>query len=169
MKTQNSAQPQGHSTPAQMRISGQEEDGLFPGTIILTQRGEVPVEHLTKADKVITRNSGFSPLLDVTHHWMDTNCVRVRAGSLGHTRPEADMDLPASQHVLIRDWRAESIFGQSQAFAPIGALVDEEFITDLGQQYVVVYQLSFERPQVIYAGGMELCIYPRKAQHRHAA
>ena len=50
--------------------------------------------------------------------------VRIKAGSLGHTRPGHDTVLPAHQKVLLRDWRlAQALFGAPQALAP-GAQTD---------------------------------------------
>ena len=58
--------------------------------------------------------------------------------------------------MLIRDWRAKAMFGQPQAVVPAFELIDDEFIRDEGLQMLDLCILSFDRPHVIYAGGMEI-------------
>ena len=130
--------------------------GLVEGTLLLTQRGEVAVEDLQSGDKVISRNSGFARLTNVTQTSVQTHMVSIAAGSLGHTRPEQDILVPAGQHILIRDWRAQAMFGKGQAMVAADELVDGEFVLDVGLQQQRIYHLEFDTPQVIYAGGLEI-------------
>jgi len=131
-------------------------DGILHGTIVLTLRGEVAVENLLPGDKVITRDSGVAIVEHAEALKTLLHTVTVKAGSLGHTRPETDVTIPADQHILIRDWRARSIFGRDQAIVPAKALVDQEFVTDNGVQDVIVYQICLQSQHTIYAGGLEL-------------
>lgn len=130
--------------------------GLTEGTIVLTADGEIPVEFLTPGDRIVTRGTGLVPLAGVTRSSGMTRRILFAAGSLGHTRPESDLILPADQRVLVRDWRAAALAGRAQAALRAAALVDGEFIRDLGPGRVRLFQLRFDRPQVIYAGGMEV-------------
>jgi len=66
--------------------------------------------------------------------------------------------IPAAQQILIRDWRAQSMFGKPQAIVQAGQLVDGEFILDLGTRDLHIVQLTFERPHVIYADGLEISV-----------
>lgn len=130
--------------------------GIPSGTIVLTLQGEMPVEYIESGDRIITRNSGAVRLIRRETRRVSVPVVRILAGSLGDTRPESDTMLPAAQAVLLRDWRAKAMFGQPQAVAAAGALVDDEFITDLGLREMVLHHLVFDRDQVVYAGGLEL-------------
>jgi hypothetical protein len=138
--------------PFQLPFAG----GLPSGTIVLSQDGEIPVEFLSPGDRVITRDAGLVTLRDVVRIRDVTTAVRFAAGSLGHMRPDQDLVLPADQKVLIRDWRAQSMFGQTQAMVSASRLIDGEFVRDLGRQTMILHQLVFDRAHVIYAGGLEL-------------
>lgn len=130
--------------------------GFATGTIVLSQDGELPVEYLTPGDRIITRDSGFAQLRQMTQSKQLVRVISFVAGSLGQTRPDSDVVLPAGQPILIRDWRARALFGSAQAMARADALIDGEFVTDLGVQEMTFFQLHFDQPHVLYAGGMEL-------------
>lgn len=133
-------------------------DGLIAGTIVLTGDGEIPVQYLSEGDRIITRNAGMVRLSAMRLTRGVLAAVRIAAGSLGQKRPGTHVVLPASQPVLVRDWRAKALAGQSQAVLPAGCLIDGEYITDLGARPMTLVQLGFDAPHVIYADGMELSV-----------
>lgn len=163
---QHSTGKSGYATP--LAALGREI-GFTCGTIILTQDGEMPVEYLTQGDRIITRDSGFATLADITQGKQLVRAISFAAGSLGHTRPDHDVILPAAQPVLVRDWRAQALFGSDQAIVRADALVDGEFVTDLGLCEMLLFQLHFERCHVLYAGGMELFSGDAPTQPRRKA
>jgi hypothetical protein len=130
--------------------------GFVTGTLILTQKGETPVEDLRAGDRIITRDVGMVTLTGVSHDRVMERAILFSAGSLGHTRPDQDLILPASQQVLIRDWRAQAMFQTALVMVEADRLVDGEFIRDMGLQPMELYQLQFDTPHVVYAGGMEV-------------
>lgn len=134
----------------------ESESGFTSGTIILSQDGEIPVEFLTPGDRIISRDAGLVTLDHVARTTHQIRAVRFAAGSLGHTRPDHDLILPENQMVLVRDWRAKSLFGVPQAMVRAGDLIDGEFICDLGLQTMLLHQLHFDTSHVIYAGGLEV-------------
>lgn len=145
------------TAPAVMPRSGLTADvGLVHGTVLLTQRGEVEVQDLKPGDKVISRNAGMARLTGILQRFVEMDMISIAAGSLGHTRPDQDMCLPSGQPVLIRDWRADAMFGKDRALVPARDLVDGEFIIDLGPCRERIYHLQFDSPQVVYAGGLEV-------------
>jgi hypothetical protein len=137
-------------------IGAQTSVALTQGTMVQTQDGEIPVETLQPGDQIITRTQGFSSVLGIHKTRSLMHGVTFTAGSLGHTQPGRDLLLPINQQVLIRDWRARAMFGQPQAVVPAFELIDDEFIRDEGLQMLELCTLSFDRPHVIYAGGMEI-------------
>ncbi len=147
-----------HASPTSIfaRPSLTHDHGLVSGTIVLTLDGEKRIEDICPGDRIITRNSGMVRLGEISRLSRLVSVVSIAAGSLGDTRPEQDLVLPAAQPVLIRDWRAKAMFGQTQALVQARALVDGEFIRDLGRREVVLHQMHFDGPQIIYAGGLEL-------------
>ena len=130
--------------------------GFLSGTPILSKDGEIPVEYLSPGDRIISRDAGFARLEHISLSQRMVRAICFTAGSLGHTRPDQDLILPEFQKVLIRDWRAQALFGVSQAMVRAGDLVDDEFICDQGIRPMTLYQLHFSSYHVVYAGGMEV-------------
>jgi hypothetical protein len=138
-----------------------ELGGLPTGAEVLTLDGALPVEHLTIGDRVITRTAGATRLVDLSVDTVTEHAVEITGGALGKMDPDATLILPASQVILLRDWRARVMFGQPQVAVPVGVLVDHGFIRDLGEREMRLHRLIFERDHVIYASGLELCCAPR--------
>ncbi len=134
------------------------EEGLCGGTIVLTLDGEMPVEHLTPGDRIITRDCGVAVLRGITAVARTLSVIRIRAGSLGHTRPDRDMVLPPATRVHIRDWRAEALYGTATAMIPAEQLIDGEFIAEAAPEKIVIHRLTFEAPHILYADGLEVAI-----------
>ena len=132
------------------------DTGLLQGTTVLTLEGETPVEFISIGDKLITRDSGIAKVTHIQRSSRDVQAIAFAAGSLGHTRPERDAMLAGDQMVLIRDWRARALFNSERALVAARALVDGEFIRDLGQQPHTLYQLFCDSPHILYAEGLEL-------------
>ncbi len=135
------------------------QTGLIAGTSILTLDGALPVEHLAPGDRIITRDSGVAILKSVRVRKTIARMVRIKAGTLGTTRPEGDVVLPADQGILIRDWRAKAIYGEERAIVPAAQLIDGEFIAELSSAaQVTLFELEFDTPHIVYADGLELSV-----------
>ena len=93
----------------------------------------------------------------------------ISAGSLGHTRPERDVTVPAGQSILIRDWRAEAIFGQKQALVPAALLADGEFVQVKENVSMTLFEIELDQPHVIYADGLEVVSYVAAMAQAEAA
>ena len=130
--------------------------GLCAGTTILTLEGEKRVEDLTPGARVITRDSGMSVLREVTVTETRLRPIRIKAGSLGHTRPDRDMVVSPGAQIHIRDWRAEALFGKPAAVVEAARLVDGEFLAEQELQTLRVYDLKFDRQHILYADGVEV-------------
>ena len=130
--------------------------GIAAGTKVMTLDGEMPVEFLTEGDRVITRDTGMAVLKAVRSRKIACSVVHIAGGSLGHNRPDSDIALPSGQEVLIRDWRAEALFGKKTALVTADRLVDGEYIRDMGKGVMTVYELVFDTDHIIYAGGLEM-------------
>jgi hypothetical protein len=119
---------------------------MVAGTMVRTLEGVLPVEYLTPGDRIVTRN-GARRLTSVSVQARKmVDLVRIRASTLGHDRPEQDLLVSPGQPILIRDWRAQAIFGAPVAAVPAARLADGEF----------VFMLRFDEDEVIYAEGLEL-------------
>ena len=100
------------------------------GTLILTARGEVPVERLRAGDLVATKFGGLRPV-----RWMGTQRfegrlagrghqpIRFAAGSLGNGLPSCDLRVSPGHAMLVQ-------YGQGgEVLAHAGALVNGSTIT----------------------------------------
>ncbi len=132
------------------------DTGLIQGTPVLTLEGELPVEFISVGDKLITRDSGISRVDHIQRTTRLVRTISLAAGSLGHTRPERDAILAGDQMCLIRDWRAQALFGSDRALVAARTLVDGEFICDLGEQEQTLYQIFCDGPHILYADGLEI-------------
>lgn len=152
MKTAFVRQDGGTLSPLDTR----EDTGLLGPSLIMTLDGERPVDGLCPGTRIITRDSGTAVLRSIRRRRIVARSVHVRAGSLGHNRPEDDAILAAGQPVLVRDWRAQALFGAPQALVPAERLADGEFVTLRDPAPMVVHDLAFDTPHVLYVDGLEL-------------
>jgi hypothetical protein len=134
----------------------QLESGLCAGTTIMTLDGEIPVEHLSVGDRIITRNSGMAILQKINTRDVKMQSIRIKAGSLGHTRPDRDMIVSPGARIHIRDWRAEALFGAASATIEAYRLVDGEFLSKQPARNVQVFDLIFDHDHILYADGVEI-------------
>ena len=73
-----------------------------------------------------------------------------------HTRPDHNAIIPSEQNILVRGWRARSMFVKAQTVVQAEHLIDGEFITDMGAHDLHLMHLTFDRQHVIYADGLEI-------------
>jgi len=136
---------------------GTRQDTGIPGaSLIMTLDGEGEVTDLRPGARIITRDSGAAVLRRVRRRRVVAHSVHVRAGSLGHNRPDHDAILAAGQPVLVRDWRALALFGAPQALMPAERLVDGEFVTLRDPAPMALHDLEFDTPHVLYVDGLEV-------------
>ena len=139
--------------------------GVAAGTMILTARGEVAIEDLRVGERIITRDCGMMELRAISRRKIDAIApVRIRPDSLGLGRPDRDVVVAPGQHVYLRDWRAETLFGAEAALVPAWRMMDGTFVSELEPQALVVFELHFDEDHILYANGMELGAGARVAQ-----
>ncbi|MCB2124280.1 MAG: Hint domain-containing protein [Rhodobacteraceae bacterium] len=135
--------------------SGNSTTGIAAGTVVLTLDGALPVDFIEPGDRIITRE-GMRVVREVRVTRYSGPAIRIAAAALGRDRPEQDLILPAETPVLVRDWRAEALFGARSAVVPVERLADGEFIAPVAALSLRLYDLRFDSPQVVYAEGLEI-------------
>ncbi len=94
-----------------------------PGTLILTDRGEVAVETLRPGDLVMTRDNGLQPIRWVGRKELDfaqlvalpaLRPVRIAAGAMGLNTPARDLLVSPQHRVMIEGPWAEMLFGDAE-------------------------------------------------------
>jgi hypothetical protein len=64
--------------------------------------------------------------------------------------------------ILIRDWRAQALYGAPQALVAAGRLADGNLIKVETVAEARVFVLGFDHDVVIYAGGLEMACIQEK-------
>ena len=137
-----------------------------PGTRILTPNGPVPIEELEAGDRVITRDHGVQSIRWIGATTLSAGYVAaipslrpilIRQGALGENQPEQDMRLSRQHRVLVRDWRAELMFGvEGGVLVPAFSLCnDKTVIAEKPTEDVVYIHMAFDDHEVVYADGVE--------------
>ena len=130
--------------------------GLLAGTTILTMDGQLPVETLAEGDRVITRDAGMAILKEIKAFTVTAPAYRIKAGTLGNTRPDCDTIVARDALIHIRDWRAQAIYGDDTALVPAHRLADGEYIAELNEVERVMFELIFDKQHIVYADGLEI-------------
>lgn len=152
--------PMTKSTPRPMARVGSDanacEAGLAPGTTVLTMDGAIPVEFLNPGDRIVTRR-GMRKLKVIMRHNLPEGTPRVvvSAAALGG-KPATDVILMPGQRILVRDWRAQALWGKDIAAPQAARLVDGEFIRTETKGRQIMLSLYFGAPEILYADGLEL-------------
>ncbi|MEO6299131.1 MAG: Hint domain-containing protein, partial [Paracoccaceae bacterium] len=133
-----------------------------PGTLILTDRGEVAVEDLRVGDMVETLDHGAQPLCWVGKRSLSIadlivqpalQPIRIAAGALGHGLPERDMMVSPQHRMLLEGARAEMLFGDGEvlvAATHLTVLPDVEQVLPNGVTYI---HLLFDCHELVQANG----------------
>lgn len=136
--------------------------GLLAGTHVLTADGALPVEYLGPGDRIVTRN-GMRRLLAVDRReQVRAPVVRIAPNTLGAGRPDVLLVVGPAQMLLVRDWRAQALWGRAEAVVPARRLVDGGLIRDGVLACAQFLTLHFAGDEVIYAEGVEIACAPLK-------
>jgi len=137
-----------------------------PGTNILTPDGPVAIELLETGDRVITRDHGVQVIRWIGATTLsagyiaarpDLRPVLIRKGALGVDLPEQDLRLSRQHRVLVRDWRAEVMFGvEGGVLVPAHSLCNDSTVLQERPSRDVTYiHMAFDDHEVVYADGVE--------------
>lgn len=134
-------------------------------TLIETENGPIPVQTLREGDLVLCGDGHFRPICWIGSRKLDQDTlrakpdwqpIRLRAGALGEGQPKRDLTLSPQHGVLLRDWRAELLFGEHEVFVPAKHLVNDLTITrDLSCQEVEYFHIMLDEHHTVLAEGLE--------------
>lgn len=135
------------------------------GTLILTDRGEVPVQSLSVGARVMTRDNGLQEIrwigsCAVTAAGLARNPrlrpIRIRAGALGAGKPSSDLLVSPQHRILVRSKIAQRMFGTDEILVAARQLLPLdgiEIAEDMGGvEYV---HILFDRHEIVLSNGAE--------------
>ena len=127
-----------------------------PGTMILTEVGERPIESLQPGDRVVTRDSGLQPI-----RWIGKRTVPGRGRFAPIWVAPSVMDgsrtglLVSPQHrILFTGYQSQLLFGQDEVLVSAKHLVDDVDVRVKEMAEVTYIHLMFDHHEVIYAEGI---------------
>ena len=146
-----SSAPSGPSGP-----SGPDPECFARGTLILTDKGEVPVQDLVAGGRVWTESRGFQPLRRVFSQRVaaagDFAPILFQAGALGGAR---DLRVSPQHRMLISGPHVELIFGVPKALVAAKDLINDRNIRrDTSMTKVEYFHIMFDRHEIVKAGGL---------------
>ncbi|MFN4153025.1 MAG: Hint domain-containing protein [Paracoccaceae bacterium] len=124
------------------------------GTLIRTDRGEVPVEQIRPGDRLQTMDNGLRPVVWAGQRRVcglgNMAPVRFGAGVAGNRRRL----LVSPQHrMLVTGWQSELMMGERETLAAAAHLVNGRSICRMRRPLVTYVHLLCEDHQVIFAEG----------------
>ncbi|WP_306007140.1 Hint domain-containing protein [Aquicoccus porphyridii] len=143
------------------------------GTLIKTQRGEVPIEQLERGDMVLTMDQGFQSIRWIGHRHLSLSellenpklrPIRIRAGVLGLNQPERDLLVSPQHRVLVRSVITERMFDEPEVLVPAKELLAAEGVDVIESSEPVDYwHFFFDWHQVVFSNGaLTESLYPGK-------
>ena len=123
-------------------------------SLILTDRGERPVQDLRVGDMVVTRDHGLQPIRWISH---TTTAgvgrlapIRIQSGAFGNHSPL----IVSPQHRMVYEGpQASLLFAQPEVMIPAVHLLHSGCATQNDVDRVTYFHMMFDTHQVIFANG----------------
>ena len=140
----------------------QDEDGnsllppcFTPGTLILTEMGERPIETLKAGDLIFTRDNGLQPIrwigASTTDGMGDCAPILFTPNALDGAKKPL---LVSPQHrFLIDDWRNELLFADPEVMVSAKHMIDNSTVMRVPCQRITYIHMMFDQHQVVFAEG----------------
>lgn len=136
---------------------------LVRGTLVTTDRGDIPVEELTPGCKVLTQDNGYQELVLTMSRVVEAGGlrrnpklypVRISAGALGPGLPRRDLVVSRQHRMVVRSNIVKRMFGAAEALVAAIRLTELPGIyVDEAVASVEYFHLVFKRHEVIFAEG----------------
>ncbi|WP_134726313.1 Hint domain-containing protein [Paracoccus luteus] len=136
---------------------------IVRGTLITTDRGDVPIEDLESGCRILTQDHGFQELVSTMSRVVGTNelrrnaklyPVRITAGALGSGLPERDLVVSRQHRMVVKSDIAKRMFGSETVLVAAIRLTELPGIfVDSAIERVEYFHLIFKNHEVIFAEG----------------
>lgn len=133
------------------------------GTLIDTEFGERPIETLSVGDQVVTSDRGLQPIRWIgekkidgkTASSIDVRPICIKANSFGAGLPHTDLFLSPNHRVLIRDYKCQLLFAETEVLSAVKFLTDRTGIfRDTPKSGFSYYHILFDQHEVLMSNGM---------------
>ncbi|PTX58037.1 Hint domain-containing protein [Litoreibacter ponti] len=126
------------------------------GTMLETPDGPCAIEMLEPGDLVLTKDHGPQPLRWIGARSVpatgDQTPIRIEGGAFGD---HDTVSLSPQHRVLIRDERAEMLFGQQEVLVAAKDLINDHTVRrDKSRQTVTYVHILFDDHQVVFSEGL---------------
>ncbi len=135
------------------------------GANILTPTGERPIETLRPGDSLCCGDGQHRNIKWIGSRAVDTETLRtqrqlrpimLQPGAIEENVPSRPLRLSPQHRVLLRDWRAELLFGENEVLVPAHSLTNDHSITpDHSLEAVEYYHILLEGHHTVFADGLE--------------
>lgn len=124
------------------------------GTLIITARGEKPIESLAPGDLVLTMDHGYQPI-----RWIGSTTVagkgrfapiQIAAGALGNRRALA---VSPQHRMMLSGWQAELLFDEPEVLVAAKLLVNDRTIRVMERDSVEYFHMLFDAHEIVFAEG----------------
>ncbi|MGI9389151.1 MAG: Hint domain-containing protein [Boseongicola sp.] len=126
------------------------------GTMIRTDRGDVPVDRLRIGDLVLTIDDGLQPIRWIGRRTLPAEGsmapVRILRGTFGNHQT---LTVSPLHRILVRNVHAELLFGSSEVLIAARDLIDGRNVSQIEGGFVQYFHLLFDRHQVVWSEGLE--------------
>jgi len=138
-------------TPEEMEVTC-----FTPGTLLETPSGLRCIDDLVLGDPVTTMDNGVQHIRWIGRRKVrgqgDFAPIRFMPGAIGNAR---ELRVSPQHRMLVRGWRAELVFGESEVLIAAKHLVNGDTIHIAPCDEVEYIHLCFDQHEVIFAEGVE--------------
>lgn len=132
------------------------------GNLIMTAKGEVPVDDLEVGDRIITRDHGIQPIRWIGKRTLPQAAMTVmrslrpiciRRGSLGPDTPDRDLWLSPNHRLLMSGPAVRLLFETPEALVAAKFLTGWPGVSVGAPQRTTYYHLLFDQHELIISNG----------------
>jgi len=127
--------------------------GIFHGTLIACEDGNVPVQAVRAGDIVNTLSDGPQVVRWVGRSLAST-AVQFESSAFGPNTPDNPLLVGPAQRMVLSGWQPKVLFGESEVLVGAEALVNGENICLITlSEEVESYHILFDNHEIISANG----------------
>jgi len=133
------------------------------GTLILTENGEVPVEHLKTGDRIVTKDSGLQTIRWIGSRRLDSidlalnpdfAPICIKKGAIDGEQPSYDLSVSPQHRICVSGWKLQVLFGLDTVLVAAKHLVNgETIVQDTSVSEVSYFHILLDGHQIIYSNG----------------